>query len=131
MEDISQFKKYPPQQLIGRYVKYIHGMSYSSKLNATLCKIISVTKTGFKIDAQGCQDYIFDFVEGKCKGLSGRHNMGVISKCELLTSEQAFIFIEEQKEAKEIKNLVTYVTENVSKLSKGQLLIIKKIIDKK
>lgn len=76
-----------PQELVGKTVLYESGMSYSYKRNRSLIKIEKVTKTGFRLFTM--PDTLFSLIDGSQKGLNGRADMAIISKCKLITDEEA------------------------------------------
>ncbi len=75
-----------PQELIGKIVIYERGVTYSDNYSRMLDKIEKVTKTGFKISSS---KVLFSLIDGNQKGLTGRMNMGIISRCQLITEEEA------------------------------------------
>jgi len=87
-------------QLIGKKVLYESGMIYSERLRRSIVQIQSVTKTGFRL--LNMPTMIFGF-DGYQKGLGGKQNMGTISKCKLLTDEEAETLRAEWKAKKELK----------------------------
>jgi len=114
-----------PQELIGKTVLYESGMSFSDKRTRSLMKIEKVTKTGFKLFAM--PDKMFSLINGSRKGLTGRENMGTISKCKLLTDEEANQLREKWKQNKEVKELrekmkVKLETMSFEQLQKMELL---------
>jgi len=91
-----------PQELIGKTVIYESGMTHSEYRRRSLMKIIKVTKTGFKLFSM--PDTLFNF-DGSEKGLNIPSRMAIISKCELVTEEEADILRAEWKQQKQVKQL--------------------------
>jgi len=81
------------EDLVNRYVLYEHGQSYSENRTRKIVKIKKVTKTGFRIEEHSG---LFDF-KGQQKGLDGRMDIGVISRCYLLTEEEENNILLKQK----------------------------------
>lgn len=92
-----------PQDLVGKTVLYEGGMSYSDQRNRSLIKITKVTKTGFRLETT--QDRLFSLSDGEQKGLHGRMNMGVISRCTLLTEDEVNVYRKTWKRNREMKTL--------------------------
>ena len=114
-----------PQELIGKTVLYISGMSYSDNKRRSLIKIEKVTKTGFRLFTM--PDTMFSLIDGSQKGLTGRMNMGTISRCQLVTDEEANQLREQWKRNKEEKTLrekmkVKFETMTFEQLQKMELL---------
>lgn len=114
-----------PQELIGKTVLYKNGKSYSDKYALSLHKIEKVTKTAFKISLM--PDALFNFVNGSQKGLSGRMDMATISKCRLVSDEEANELRIQWKRNKEEKALrekmeVKFKTMTFEQLQKMELL---------
>jgi hypothetical protein len=112
-------------QLIGKKVLYESGMSYSERLSRSIVQIQSVTKTGFKL--LNMSTLIFGF-DGHQKGLTGRQNMGTISKCKLLTDEEVESLRVEWKAKKELKAAREELRSKIDSLTIEQLNSIKSII---
>ncbi len=91
-----------PKELIGKMVLYESGLSYSST-GKLITKIFSVTKTGFTINSRS--NTIFSLIDGCQKGLTGRQHIGTISKCTLLTEEEANELRIQWKQKKDLKTL--------------------------
>jgi hypothetical protein len=103
------------------------GQSYSERsISLSLRKIERVTKTGFKITQS--ENVLFSLTDGHQKGLTGRMNMGTISKCELLTEEEANDYRRKWKRAKEEKTLRAEMLEKFNTLTYDQLLKFKELI---
>lgn len=114
-----------PQELIGKTVLYESGMSYSDNKRRSLIKIEKVTKTGFRLFTM--PDTMFSLIDGSQKGLTGRMNMGTISRCQLVTDEEANQLREQWKRNKEEKALrekmkVKFETMTFEQLQKMELL---------
>jgi hypothetical protein len=92
-----------PQDLIGKFVLYESGISYSNNNKRSLIKIQKVTKTGFKLYLM--PDHLFNLYDGSQKGLGGRMNMAIISQCTLLTDEEVNNYRETWRKNKEEKTL--------------------------
>jgi hypothetical protein len=76
-----------PQELVGKTVLYVRGFSYSENKSRTLLKIEKVTKTGFRLCTM--PHAMFSLFDGMQKGLGGKMSMGTISRCELVTEDEA------------------------------------------
>lgn len=76
-----------PQDLVGKTVLYESGKTYSKHKNLCLVKIVKVTKTGFRLDSM--PDFLFSLIDGRQKGLNDRMYIGTISRCSLVTDEEA------------------------------------------
>ena len=107
------------QELIGKTVLYESGQIYSEKRSMSLIKIEKVTKTRFKIYSMPTA--LFSFIDGRQKGLTGRMYMGTISKCTLLTDEEAKQISEKWKRNKEERILRENMQEKVKTMSFDQL----------
>jgi len=107
------------EELIGKTVLYESGQSYSEKRSRSLIKIEKVTKTGFRLFSM--PDALFSFIDGSQKGLTGRMYMGTISKCRLVTDEEANQIREQWKRNKEERALRDKMTEKVKTMSFEQL----------
>ena len=113
------------EELIGKTVLYESGQSYSEKRSRSLIKIEKVTKTGFRLFSM--PDALFSFIDGSQKGLTGRIGltgrmyMGTISKCRLVTDEEANQIREQWKRNKEERALRDKMTEKVKTMSFEQL----------
>lgn len=109
-----------PQELLGKMVLYESGHSYSEKLSKKLCKIEKVLATGFKISCK--PNSIFSLDDGYQKGLTGRGSMGVISRCTLLTDEEAKELSLKWKRSKEERELRQRMKAKVDTMTYEQLL---------
>ena len=107
------------EELIGKTVLYESGLSYSEKRSRSLIKIEKVTKTGFRLFSM--PDALFSLIDGSQKGLTGRMYMGTISKCRLVTDEEANQLREQWKRNKEERALRDKMTEKVKTMSFEQL----------
>ncbi len=107
------------EELIGKTVLYEIGQSYSEKRSRSLIKIEKVTKTGFRLFSM--PDALFSFIDGRQKGLTGRMYMGTISKCRLVTDEEANQIREQWKRNKEESILREKMLEKVKTMSFEQL----------
>ncbi len=76
-----------PQDLVGKTVLYESGKTYSKHKSLYLVKIVKVTKTGFRLDSM--PDFLFSLIDGRQKGLNDRMDIGTISRCSLVTDEEA------------------------------------------
>jgi hypothetical protein len=94
-----------PQELVGKYVLYESGMSYSEQIRRSIVQIGKVTKTGFRLNAISMQDMLFSLADGWQKGLNSKMDMGTISRCTLLTDEEAENTINQWRIKKEEKAL--------------------------
>jgi hypothetical protein len=88
-------------------------------------KIEKVTKTGFRLFTM--PDTMFSLIDGSQKGLTGRMNMGTISRCQLVTDEEANQLREQWKRNKQEKALrekmkVKLETMSFEQLQKMELL---------
>jgi hypothetical protein len=117
MEYATKFSDFKPEELVGKYVLYESGMTYDDKLLKSICRIVKVAKTSFKIKDDGA---LFDF-NGYQRGLSGRHNMGTISRCTLLTQDEADLIVAQWKQAKEKKRMIESITAALPNLTFAQL----------
>lgn len=108
-----------PQELIGKTVLYERGRSWSDKTNRSLIKIEKVTKTGFRLFLM--PDALFSFVDGSMKGLTNRMDMGTISKCTLVTDEEANQLREQWKRNKEEHILREKMQEKLKTMTLEQL----------
>ena len=122
-------------QLLNKKVVYEHGMSYNKNRNQKISIITKVCKNGFRID--GDTSMLFDF-SGYQKGLTGKMNMGTISRCKLLSDAEAEILKLEWKLKKEkIKLFDEILTKlnhikcncKITELSIGQLKQINEILE--
>jgi hypothetical protein len=114
-----------PQELIGKTVLYESGMSYSVIKGRSLMKIEKVTKTGFRLFTM--PHIMFSLIDGSQKGLTGRMSMGTISRCQLVTEEEANQLREQWKRNKEEKALrekmkIKFETMTFEQLQKMVLL---------
>ena len=109
-----------PQELLGKMVLHESGFSYSEKLTKKLCKIQKVLATGFRIS--GNPDSMFRLNDGYQKGLTGRGSIGVISRCTLLTEEEAKELADKWKRDKEERELRQKMKEKVDTMTYEQLL---------
>jgi hypothetical protein len=94
-----------PQELVGKYVLYESGKSYSEQRIRSIVQIGKVTKTGFRLNAISMQDMLFSLADGWQKGLNSKMDMGTISRCTLLTDEEAENTINQWRIKKEEKAL--------------------------
>lgn len=92
-------------KLVGRYVLYESGQTYNKNNNKYICKIIKVTKTGFRISKANYEKTLFAF-DGYEKGLHSKIDWSTYSKCTLLTDEEAHKISEEWTENKIKKQLI-------------------------
>lgn len=92
-----------PQELVGKYVLCEIGSTWSLNNNKSIRKIEKVSRNWFKIT--DLNDAIFNLINGSRKGLNGRMNMGAISKCTLITEEQANELKLQWKQKREEKEL--------------------------
>ena len=88
-----------PKELVGKTVLYESGVSYSKHRRRALIKIEKVTKTGFRLFTM--PNTLFSLIDGNQKGLNGRINMGTISKCKLMTDDEADQLREQWRRNKE------------------------------
>ena len=126
----TNFNDFKPEELKGKIVLYESGMSYDPKYSYKIRVIQSATKTQFKINT-GTQErlYLESFdLQGYKKGLTGRQNMGVHSKCYLITEEQANEIAEGWNKDKQKRILFAEITANLPSCSFEQLEKIKAII---
>lgn len=107
------------EELIGKTVLYESGQTYSDKRNRSLIKIEKVTKTGFRLFSR--PDALFSFIDGSQKGLTGRMYIGTISKCRLVTDEEATQIREQCKRNKEERALREKMQEKLKTMSFEQL----------
>jgi len=107
------------EELIGKTVLYESGQSYSERRSWSLVKITKVTKTGFRLFSM--PDYLFGFIDGKQKGLTDKIYMGTVSKCRLVTDEEANELRERWKRDKEVRILREKILEKVKTMSFEQL----------
>lgn len=113
------------QELIGKTVLYESGMYYSDSKIRSLIKIDKVTKAGFKLFTM--PDKIFSLIDGRQKGLTGKSNMGTISRCKLVTDEEANQLKEQWKRNKDEmvlreKMKVKFVNMTFEQLQKMELI---------
>lgn len=73
------------QDLVGKTVLYVSGISFSQSKKLSIMRIEKVTKTGFRLFLM--PNVLFSF-DGYQKGLNSRSDMAIISKCELITEEK-------------------------------------------
>lgn len=111
--------------LVGKFVLYESGQSYSSNRNRKITTITKVTKTGFRISNS---DYLFGF-DGWAKGLNSRQDIGTIVRCELITEEEKETIAKEWADNKRKKELVASVKEKIESCSLDQLEQILKIVE--
>lgn len=107
------------EELIGKTVLYESGQSYSDKRSRALIKIEKVTKTGFRLFSM--PDALFSFIDGSQKGLTGRMYMGTISKCRLVTDDEANQLREQWKRNKEERVLREKMQEKLKTMTFEQL----------
>lgn len=107
------------EELIGKTVLYESGQSYSDKRSRSLIKIEKVTKTGFRLFSM--PDALFSFIDGSQKGLTGRMYMGTISKCRLVTDDEANQIREQWKRNKEERVLREKMQEKLKTMTFEQL----------
>lgn len=107
------------EELVGKTVLYESGQSYSNNRRRSLNKIERVTKTGFRISS--LPDALFSFVDGSQKGLNDRMYMGTISKCKLLTDEEADEIRQQWKRNREERALREKMQEKLKTMSFEQL----------
>ena len=107
------------EELIGKTVLYESGQSYSDKRSRSLIKIEKVTKTGFRLFSM--PDALFSFIDGRQKGLTGRMYMGTISKCRLVTDDEANELREQWKRNKEERALREKMQEKLKTMTFEQL----------
>ena len=107
------------EELIGKTVLYESGQSYSDKRSRALIKIEKVTKTGFRLFSM--PDALFSFIDGSQKGLTGRMHMGTISKCRLVTDDEANQLREQWKRNKEERALREKMQEKLKTMTFEQL----------
>lgn len=113
-------------KLIGKYVLYESGVTYGAK-SKSICKIIKVTKSGFKINGVGNENKIFYFY-GSQKGLTGRMNIGTISECTLLTAEEAQEISTTWKKNRHTKELRKKILAEIENINLEKLEEINKIL---
>jgi hypothetical protein len=114
------------QNLVGKIVLHENGTSYGG-VSRSIKKITKVTATGFKVQDS---EKLYSLINGDVKQTYSRSNIGQINQCTLITDEQADQYRTQWKEKKEKKELVTFITANISpKLSLAQLTEIKRIIE--
>lgn len=109
-----------PQELVGKLVLYESGQTYWLTLDKRVCKIEKVLATGFKISCE--PNSIFRLDDGYQKGLTGRGSMGVISRCTLLTDEEAKELSLKWKRNKEERELRQKMKAKVDTMTYEQLL---------
>lgn len=107
------------EELIGKTVLYESGQSYSDKRGRSLTTIKKVTKTGFRLFSM--PDALFSFIDGSQKGLTGRMYMGAISKCRLVTDDEANELREQWKRNKEERALREKMQEKLKTMTFEQL----------
>ena len=106
----TDFKDFNAEELVGKYVLYESGMTYSTNLYRAIRVITKVTKTGFRISK--LDDVLFSLTNGEQKGLTGKFNMGKISHCILLTDAERdaisreWVYNSSMKKAKEEIQLI-------------------------
>lgn len=123
--DFTDFKD-NPLGLIGKLVLHESGYTYSSSnLHKKICRIESVLAKGFKISCH--PDEIFRLDNGLQKGLTDRSSMSIISKCTLLTEEEAKELSLNWKRAKEERELRKRMKEKVESMTYEQLLEMEKL----
>lgn len=108
-----------PQNLLGKTVIYESGHTYSNKISKSLHKIEKITKTGFRISAYS--DALFSLIDGYQKGLNGRMDMSIISRCKLVTDEEANQLKNKWKLDKEERLLREKMQEKLKAMSLDQL----------
>lgn len=109
-----------PQELVGKTVLYESGFTYSEKRDRYLVKIEKVTKTGFKITS--FPYYLFSLTEGYRKGLNRRADIGTISRCTLVTDEEADQLREEWMRKREINSLRKKMADKLATMTYDQLI---------
>jgi len=114
------------QDLVGKFVLYESGMSYSDSRNRSIIKIEKVTKTGFRLLLM--PDKLFSLSDGYQKGLNGRMDMGTISQCTLITEEEANNYRQSWKRNREEKALRAEMKIKFDELSFEQLLKMKELL---
>lgn len=114
------------QQLLGKIVLYESGFTHGGTSRSIL-KITRVIKTGFYIGEKQIGIFAFD---GQQRGLTGRQNMGTISQCTLLTTQEALAISSEWKRKKEIKLLKEEMVTAVDLMEYDQLISLKQFINK-
>jgi hypothetical protein len=82
----TEFKDFTPDDLVGKRVMYEYGSTFSTKNRFAITTITKVTKTGFRTKRNPKLLFSFD---GHQKGLNGRMGMATISRCVLLTEDEA------------------------------------------
>jgi hypothetical protein len=108
-----------PQELVGKTVLYETGQSYSDNRKFSLFKIEKVTKTGFRVFSK--PDVLFSLIDGSQKGLNGVASMSFISKCKLVTDEEANNLREQWKRNKEEVALRMKMQEKLKTMTLEQL----------
>ena len=122
----TNFTNYTAEQLVNHLVLYESGTSYGGT-SKRITRIVKVTKTGFRIKnrlGDNIDDGIFSLVSGHQKGLNGRQNMATISRCSLISQEEAEKLSAQWKEARESKEMRSKLTELIPKMSHSQLSAI-------
>ena len=114
------------EKLVGKYVLWTHGMSYSQK--DSISKITKVTKTSFKI---GDEPTLFDFT-GSGRGVgSSRMDMGSVSRCEIISDDEAKEISAKWRLNSEINKMKDDVRKSIDTLTHEQLTAIMNIINSK
>lgn len=97
-------------KLVGHRVLHEQGQSFAKINNYRLVSITKVTKTGFRItDSEDS----FDF-HGNVKG---KHDMSYISRCVLITHEEASDISAFWKNRREKKKMVSHITNSIESCS--------------
>lgn len=107
------------KELIGRTVLHERGKTYSDQRTRSLAKIEKVTKTGFRIASM--PDAIFSLFDGRKKGMNGRMDIGTVSRCTLVTDEEASQIREQWKRNKEERALREKMQEKLKTMTFEQL----------
>lgn len=116
--EFSDFKD-NPQDLVGKTVLHESGKTYSNRRSLSLLKIVKVTKTGFRLDSM--PDGLFSLIDGRQKGLNDRMNIGTISRCSLVTEEEADKLRKDWRLAKETRALREKMQEKLKTMTFEQL----------
>ena len=129
MEYSDNFSNYVGREkdLLGRKVLYESGQSYGYSISKRICQIAKITSTGFRLfDRIGEIDKPLFSFDGQQKGLNSRSDIGTISKCTLLTTEEVArlksIWKEKQEKLILVERVKTFFTQKESlSLSKESL----------
>ena len=114
------------QDLIGKYVLYESGQSYSYSKKRSIIKIQKVTKTGFRLFLM--PNILFSLNDGSQKGLTGRMDMGTISQCTLITEEEVANYRKTWKLNREEKALREEMKAKFDTFSFDQLIKMKELL---